>query len=184
MNRAWRQVKSNGGSPGVDGITIEMFPDYLQKRWQKIKRALHSGYYVPAPVQRVEIPKKNGGTRMLGIPTVMDRVIQQAIAQVLNPIFDPGFSESSFGFRPGRSAHEAVRQVNRFVQAGYGYAVDLDLEKFFDTVDHDILMHLVGRKARDKTVLQRSLNAAFWDSPSRGRKSGGRKYHFRIFNTG
>jgi len=154
MQLAWKQVKRNGGSPGVDDITISEFPDYLRTRWQKIKRALISGYYVPSPVLRVEIPKKSGGTRKLGIPTILDRVIQQAIAQVLNPVFDPSFSDSSYGFRPGRSAHGAVKQVNRFVMKGYRYAVDLDLEKFFDTVNHDLLMHLVAKKIRDKTVLK------------------------------
>ena len=154
MQKAWKQVKSNKGSPGIDGMTIEDFPDYLRKRWDKIKRALQEGYYVPSPVLRVEIPKKSGGRRMLGIPTVLDRVIQQAIAQVMNSILDPDFSESSYGFRPGRSAHGAVKQVQNYVRSGYRYAVDLDLEKFFDTVNHDILMHLVGRKVRDKKVLR------------------------------
>ena len=154
MQKAWKQVKSNKGSPGIDGMTIEDFPDYLRKRWDSIKRALQEGYYVPSPVLRVEIPKKSGGKRMLGIPTVLDRVIQQAIAQVMNPILDPDFSESSYGFRPGRSAHGAVKQVQSYVKSGYRYAVDLDLEKFFDTVNHDILMHMVGRKVRDKKVLR------------------------------
>ena len=154
MQKAWKQVKSNKGSPGIDGMTIEDFPDYLRKRWDSIKRALQEGYYVPSPVLRVEIPKKSGGKRMLGIPTVLDRVIQQAIAQVMNPILDPDFSESSYGFRPGRSAHGAVKQVQSYVKSGYRYVVDLDLEKFFDTVNHDILMHMVGRKVRDKKVLR------------------------------
>lgn len=131
MQKAWKQVKRNGGSPGVDGMTIEKFPEYLRRRWVKIKQALLLGYYVPSPVLRVEIPKKSGGKRMLGIPTILDRVIQQAISQVLNPIFDPDFSESSFGFRPGRSAHGAIWQVNRYVKSGYKFAIDLDLEKFF-----------------------------------------------------
>ncbi len=154
MQKAWKQVKRNGGSPGIDGMTIDKFPDYLHERWHKIRQALLLGYYVPAPVLRVEIPKKSGGKRMLGIPTILDRVIQQAISQILNPIFDPEFSEYSYGFRPGRSAHGAVRQVNAYVKSGYKYAVDLDLEKFFDTVNHDILMNLVARKIRDKTVLK------------------------------
>ena len=154
MHKAWKQVKRNGGSPGIDGMTVDKFPDYLRKRWNKIKQALFLGYYVPSPVLKVEIPKKSGGVRQLGIPTILDRVIQQAISQVLNPIFDPDFSESSFGFRPGRSAHGAVKQVNRYVKSGYRYAVDLDLEKFFDTVNHDILMNFVARKVKDKTVLK------------------------------
>ena len=154
MHKAWKQVKRNGGSPGIDGMTIEKFPGYLQKRWHKIRQALLLGYYVPTPVLKVEIPKKTGGKRMLGIPTILDRVIQQALSQVLNPIFDPDFSDSSFGFRPGRSAHEAVKQVSRYVKSGYRYAVDLDLEKFFDTVNHDILMHLIAMKVQDKYVLR------------------------------
>ena len=165
MQKAWKQVKRNGGSPGVNGMTIEKFPEYLRRRWVKIKQALLLGYYVPSPVLRVEIPKKSGGKRMLGIPTILDRVIQQAISQVLNPIFDPDFSESSFGFRPGRSAHGAVRQVNAYVKSGYKYAVDLDLEKFFDTVNHDILMHCVAKKVRDKSVLKligRYLRAGYY----------------------
>jgi len=154
MQKAWKQVKRNGGSPGVDGMTLNRFPEYLRKRWNKIKRALLLGYYVPSPVLRVEIPKKSGGKRKLGIPTILDRVIQQAISQVLNPIFDPGFSDSSFGFRPRRSAHGAIWQVNNYVKSGYGYAVDLDLEKFFDTVNHDVLMRHVALKVRDKSVLK------------------------------
>lgn len=166
MHKAWKQVKSNGGSPGVDGITIEEFPDVLRNRWKRIRQALLFGYYVPSPVLRVEIPKKSGGKRLLGIPTVLDRVIQQAIAQVLSPIFDPDFSDCSFGFRPGKSAHGAVKKVQNCVASGYGHAVDLDLEKFFDTVNHDILMHLVGRKVRDKKVLKligRYLRAGILD---------------------
>lgn len=154
MHKAWKQVKRNGGSPGADGMTIEKFPDYLRRRWVKIKQALLLGYYVPSPVLRVEIPKKSGGKRMLGIPTILDRVIQQAISQVLNPLFDPDFSESSFGFRPGRSAHGAIWQVNKYVKAGHRYAVDLDLEKFFDTVNHDVLMRHVAKKVKDKSVLK------------------------------
>ncbi len=166
MHKAWKQVKSNGGSPGVDGITVEEFPAYLRNRWERVRRALLFGYYVPSPVKRVEIPKKSGGKRILGIPTVLDRVIQQAITQVLSPIFDPDFSDCSFGFRPGKSAHGAVKKVQSYVVSGYGYAVDLDLEKFFDTVNHDILMHLVGRKVRDKKVLRligRYLRAGILD---------------------
>jgi len=166
MHRAWKQVKRNGGSPGVDGITIDQFPQLVRSRWPGIKHALLHGYYIPSPVLRVEIPKKSGGIRKLGIPTVLDRVIQQAIAQVLNPLFDPEFSESSFGFRPGRSAHGAIHQVHSYVASGYRYAVDVDLEKFFDTVDHDILMHHVGRILRDKPVLRligRYLRAGVMD---------------------
>ena len=151
---AWKQVKANKGAPGIDGITIEEFTAYTHENWKGIKTSLLDGTYKPAPVKRVEIPKDNGGTRNLGIPVVMDRVIQQAITQVLTPVFDPHFSESSFGFRPGRSAHQAVKKVLKLIQRGYAYAVDIDLEKFFDTVDHDVLMNRVSRKVRDKGILR------------------------------
>ena len=132
LRRAWKQVRANRGAPGVDGMTIEEFPAFAQVRWPAIPQALLDGTYRPQPVRRVEIPKPHGnGVRLLGVPTVIDRVITQAIAQVLTPMFDPGFSESSFGFRPGRSAHGALRQVQRHIGAGYRVAVDLDLEKFF-----------------------------------------------------
>ena len=154
LRRAWKRVKANRGAPGVDGMRIEDFPAYARGHWPSIRQALHDGSYRPQPVRRVMIPKPSGGERPLGIPTVLDRVIQQAIAQALTPIFDPGFSESSFGFRPGRSAHAALRQVQGFVKAGYRIAVDLDLAKFFDNVDHDILMARVASKVGDKRVLR------------------------------
>jgi RNA-directed DNA polymerase len=153
MQRAWKRVKSNKGTHGVDGRSIEEFPDYARKNWEKIRESLLAGTYQPSPVRRVEIPKATGGTRPLGIPTVLDRLIQQAILQVLVPIFDPGFSESSYGFRSGRSAHDAVRKVRTYIREGYRIAVDLDLSKFFDTVNHDVLMHRVARKIQDKRVL-------------------------------
>ncbi len=154
MSAAWKQVKSNKGSAGVDSMSIDDFPDYMHKKWSKVKQALLLGYYVPSPVLKVEIPKKSGGKRMLGIPTVLDRVIQQGISQVLIPIFDPVFSDKSFGFRPNRSAHGAIKQVRNYVQKKYKFAVDLDLEKFFDTVNHDILMNQVSKKISDKSVLK------------------------------
>jgi RNA-directed DNA polymerase len=154
LRTAWKQVKANKGAPGVDGITIDEFPEYARANWAEIKTALLEGTYVPSPVKRVEIPKDSGGTRPLGIPTVTDRVIQQAIAQALSPLFDPHFSQDSYGFRPNRSAHQAVRKVEKDVRKGYRVAVDLDLEKFFDTVDHDILMHRVARRVRDKGLLK------------------------------
>jgi RNA-directed DNA polymerase len=150
---AWNQVRANKGAPGIDGISIEEFPEYAHENWKGIKTSLLEGNYKPHPVKRVEIPKDNGGTRNLGIPVVMDRVIQQAVCQVLTPVFDPHFSESSFGFRPGRSAHQAVKNVLKLIQRGYAYAVDIDLEKFFDTVDHDVLMTRVSRRVSDKGIL-------------------------------
>jgi len=151
---AWKQVKANKGAPGIDGISIEEFPAYAHENWKGIKQSLLGGEYKPVPVKRVEIPKDNGGTRNLGIPIVMDRVIQQTICQVLVPVFDPHFSESSFGFRPSRSAHQAVKKVLKDIHRGYRYAVDIDLEKFFDTVDHDTLMNRLSRKVWDKGILR------------------------------
>ena len=153
MRQAWRRVKSNQGAPGIDGMRIEDFPEFARSNLPAIRQALRDGTYRPQPVRRVTIPKPNGGERLLGIPTVMDRVIQQAIAQVLGPIFDPGFSDASFGFRPGRSAHGALRRVQAHIGDGYRIAVDLDLAKFFDNVQHDVLMARVGRKVRDKRLL-------------------------------
>jgi len=153
MHAAWARVKSNKGAPGVDGMTIEEFPAFAKVHWPAIRQALIDGGYRPSPVRRVLIPKPGGGERALGIPTVADRVIQQAIAQVLTPIFDPEFSESSFGFRPKRSAHGAVKQVQAYINTGYRVAVDLDLQKFFDNVSHDILMARVARRVGDKRLL-------------------------------
>jgi len=153
MAVAWKRVKANRGAPGIDGIAIEQFPDHTRPFWTGIRESLLTGKYQPSPVRRVEIPKPTGGTRPLGIPTVLDRLIQQAIAQVLTPIFDPTFSDSSFGFRPGRSAHHAVYKVREYIRKGYRIAVDMDLSKFFDTINHDVLMHRVARKVRDKRVL-------------------------------
>jgi len=153
VTRAWKRVKANKGVPGVDGMSIDDFIAFAHQHWSVIRQALLDGVYQPQSVKRVIIPKPLGGERKLGIPTVTDRVIQQAIAQILTPIFDPGFSESSFGFRPKRSAHQALRQVQTYLRQGYRIAVDLDLEKFFDKVNHDILMSRIARKVRDKRVL-------------------------------
>jgi RNA-directed DNA polymerase len=153
MRRAWKQVKANKGAPGIDGMALEDFPAFAREHWSTIRAHLIDGTYSPQPVRRVMIPKRSGGERALGIPTVVDRVVQQAIAQVLTPIFDPGFSESSFGFRPNRSAHGALKQVQADIKAGYRIAVDLDLAKFFDNVPHDILMARVARKVSDKRLL-------------------------------
>ncbi len=151
--QAWKRVKANRGAPGIDGIRIEDWPAHAREHWAETRRQLEAGSYRPQPVRRVMIPKKSGGERPLGIPTVTDRVIQQAIAQVLTPIFDPGFSASSHGFRPGRSAHGALKQIQGHLKAGHRIAVDLDLAKFFDNVQHDILMARVARKVRDKRLL-------------------------------
>lgn len=154
MSLAWRQVKANQGAPGVDNMPIDDFMAYAHEHWQEIRSSILAGTYKPLPVKRVEIPKATGGTRLLGIPSVLDRLIQQAIAQVLFPIFDPGFSEKSFGFRKGLSAHDAVYQVRHYIREGYRMAVDCDLAKFFDTVEHDVLMARVSRKVQDKRVLK------------------------------
>ena len=153
VQRAWKRVKANKGAPGIDGMRIEDFSEFARLHWSSIHQQLADGTYQPQPVRRVSIPKPQGGERLLGIPTVTDRVIQQAIAQVLTPIFEPVFSESSFGFRPGRSAHGALRQVQGHIKAGSRIAVDLDLAKFFDNVQHDALMARVARKVRDKRLL-------------------------------
>lgn len=154
MMAAHKRVVQNGGAPGVDGMTVEELMPYCRKHWERIREEVLSGTYQPQPVRKVEIPKPGGkGTRMLGIPTAMDRLIQQALHQVLQPIFDPTFSEGSFGFRPGRSAHDAVRQAREFVALGYRWVVDIDLEKFFDRVNHDVLMARVARRVKDKRVL-------------------------------
>ena len=153
LQPAWERVRSNKGAPGVDGATIDAFPDRFRPLWKDIQASLMAGTYQPKPVLRVEIKKLTGGTRPLGIPTVLDRLIQQAIAQVFTPIFDPEFSAASFGFRPGRSAHQAVRQVQTYLRQGYRTAVDVDLSSFFDTVNHDLLMTMVGQKVHDKRVL-------------------------------
>lgn len=135
-------------------MSIDAFLDFVRDEWEKIRKELLAGTYQTSPVRRVEIPKATGGTRPLGIPIVLDRLIQQAIAQVLSPMFDPTFSDASFGFRPGRSAHHAVYKAREYIREGYRIAVDMDLSKFFDTVNHDVLMHRVARKVRDKRVLR------------------------------
>lgn len=154
MLQALRRVESNKGAPGIDGMDLKSLRPYLVEHWPRIRNELLQGTYQPAPVRRVEIPKPDGGVRFLGIPTVTDRLIQQALLQVLTPIFDPIFSDSSFGFRPGKSAHQAVKQARGYIETGYRYTVDLDLEKFFDRVNHDILMARVARKMKDKRVLK------------------------------
>lgn len=152
---ALRRVQSNKGAPGADGMTVEALTPFLKTNWPRIREELLSGTYIPAPVLRVEIPKPDGkGMRPLGIPTVLDRFIEQAILQVLTPIFDPHFNESSYGFRPGRGCHDAVKAARAHVEAGYRYVVDMDLEKFFDRVNHDVLMARVARRVRDKRLIR------------------------------
>jgi len=151
---ALRKVRSNGGGPGVDGMSVEALPDYLRREWPKIREQLLSGSYRPQPVRRVKIPKPGGGFRKLGIPTVLDRFIQQALLQVLQPEWDRTFSEQSYGFRPNRSAHQAVAQAQKYLNAGLSWVVDLDLEQFFDRVNHDKLMSLVRRRVSDRRVLK------------------------------
>jgi group II intron reverse transcriptase/maturase len=151
---AMKRVESNRGAAGIDGMTVEELKPYLKAHWLEIRTALDQQTYRPSPVRRVEIPKPDGGVRLLGIPTVLDRLLQQAIAQQLTPIFEPLFSAYSYGFRPGRSAHDAVKQAQTYVQAGYEWAVDIDLEKFFDRVNHDMLMARVARVVQDKRVLK------------------------------
>jgi RNA-directed DNA polymerase len=155
MVAAYRRVVSNKGSAGVDEMNVDDLAAHMRENWPEIKEQLLQGTYKPRPVRGVEIPKPgNKGTRRLGIPTVVDRLIQQAMLQVLHPVFDPGFSESSYGFRPGRSAHQAVLKAQEYAQASYTWVVDLDLEKFFDRVNHDMLMARVARKVEDKRVLR------------------------------
>ena len=151
---ALKRVESNRGAPGTDGMTVKDLRSYLKEHWLEIRAALESGAYKPTPVRRVEIPKPDGGERSLGIPTVIDRLLQQAIAQVLTPIFERKFSPYSYGFRPGRSAHDAILKAQEYVQAGNEWVVDIDLEKFFDRVNHDMLMARVAREVKDKRVLK------------------------------
>jgi group II intron reverse transcriptase/maturase len=151
---AWLAVKRNRGSAGIDGMTIEQLQGHVRQHWESIRHKLLTGTYLPSPVRRVEIPKPNGGVRLLGIPTVVDRWIQQMLLQVLQPIFDPRFHANSYGFRPGRSAHDAVRAAQRYVQAGKDWVIDMDVTKFFDRVNHDILMTRIGQTIRDKRILR------------------------------
>lgn len=154
MEAAWKRVKSNRGSAGVDGLSIAETAEHLRTHWPRIRESLLDGNYRPLPVRRVQIPKPEGGVRELGIPTVTDRLIQQALLQVLQRIIDPTFSEHSYGFRPGRRAHDAVLDAQRYVQDGYRVVVDVDLERFFDRVNHDILMERLARRIDDKAVLR------------------------------
>ena len=166
--QALKRVKANKGSPGVDGMTVHELPEYLKQHWPAIREQLLSGTYKPQPVRRVEIPKPDGGVRKLGIPTVLDRFIQQAVMQVLQGRWDRTFSDHSYGFRPGRSAHQAVAQAQQYIAEGYRWCVDLDLEKFFDRVSHDKLM------AQNRNQGQRSASAEADPGVSEGRGDGRR----------
>ncbi|MCL4491800.1 MAG: group II intron reverse transcriptase/maturase [Nitrospirae bacterium] len=154
MKKALNRVISNKGAAGTDGMTVEELTPYLKEHWPGVREKLLQGTYTPSAVLRVEIPKPDGGKRLLGIPTVLDRLLQQAILQVLTPLFDPHFSDNSYGFRPGRSCHQAVKAARGHVEAGYRYVVDIDLEKFFDRVNHDVLMARVARRVKDKRILR------------------------------
>ncbi|MHC1759160.1 MAG: group II intron reverse transcriptase/maturase [Negativicutes bacterium] len=154
MKRAYQRVKQNGGAPGVDGMNTAMLAEYLKTNWEQIREQLRTGTYRPQPVKRVDIPKPGGGKRALGIPTVLDRLIQQALLQTLTSLFDPYFSSESYGFRPGKRAHDAIRRAQEHIREGYRFVVDMDLEKFFDRVNHDMLMARVARRVKDKQVLK------------------------------
>ena len=174
LRRALKQVIRNKGAPGIDGMIVEQLPGYLKHHWPRLKDQLQRGHYHPQPVKRITIPKPTGGERHLGVPTVIDRFIQQALLQVLQHDWDSTFSASSFGFRPKRSAHQAVLQAQQYVREGYGWSVDMDLEKFFDSVNHDILMQRLKRRIDDRTVLiliHRILKA---DISSNGRRQPNR----------
>jgi RNA-directed DNA polymerase len=162
LSEAVKRVISNRGSPGVDGMTVWELRAHMKSNWSRIREQLLEGTYKPQPVKRVEIPKPGGGTRNLGVPTVVDRVIQQAILQVLQKRLDPGFSDHSYGFRPGRSAHQAIERAQGYIQEGYHWVVDIDLERFFDRVNHDILMALLAKQVKDKRVLK--VTRAFLNS--------------------
>lgn len=153
LKKAYSRVMQNQGAAGIDKMSVGELKAYLKENWPRIKEELLRGTYQPKPVRRVEIPKPGGGTRELGVPTVVDRFIQQAVHQVLSPLFDPHFSESSYGFRPGRSAHQAIRQAKQYQLEGKRWVVDMDLARFFDEVNHDILMSRIARRMKDKKVL-------------------------------
>ena len=176
LNRAYKQVKRNRGAAGVDGKTVDELRDWILKHKEKLIEELLAGTYKPQEVLRVEIPKPDGGVRQLGIPTVVDRLIQQAIAQVLDPILDSSFSESSYGFRLGRNAHQALRQARRYVKSGYDIVVDIDIEKFFDRVNHDVLMSKLEKRIKDKRILRiirKFLEAGMmWQGVVMGREEG------------
>lgn len=152
LNRAYKQVKRNHGAPGIDGMTVEQALPWLQEHREELLQSIREGTFTPSPMRRKEIPKPDGGVRKLGIPTVVDRIIQQAIAQQLQPIYEPLFSDASYGYRPKRSGQQAVRQVKKYAEQGYTYAVEVDLSKYFDTLNHELLMELLRKQIQDKRV--------------------------------
>ena len=154
FNRAYKRVKANKGAPGIDGMTIEEALPYLQEHQQELTNRIHRGKYTPSPVRRVEIPKPDGGVRKLGIPTVIDRTLQQAITQQLVPIYEPLFADGSYGYRPNRDAKGAILKVKEYAEQGYTYAVVLDLSKYFDTINHEILINLLRKNVKDERVVQ------------------------------
>ena len=154
MNKAYKRVKANKGAPGIDGMTIEEALPYLREHKDELIGRILRGKYTPSPVRRVEIPKPDGGMRKLGIPTVIDRIIQQAISQKLMPIYEPKFSDGSYGYRPGRSAKDAISRVKEYAEEGYRYAVSLDLSKYFDTLNHERLLNLLRKEIEDERVIQ------------------------------
>lgn len=153
LNKAFKRVKSNKGAAGVDGMTVDEMLLYLAEHGKELREKIRNGKYRPKPVRRVEIPKPDGGVRLLGVPTVIDRMVQQALVQVLQPIFDPAFSESSYGFRPGRSAQQAMKTAKGYYKQGYTRVVDIDLAKYFDTVNHDLLLGMLREKVKDGRVI-------------------------------
>ena len=153
LNRAYKRVKANKGAAGIDGMSVEEALPWLKENGNALIESIRNGQYRPSPVRRVEIPKPDGGKRKLGIPTVIDRIIQQAIAQVLIPIYEPKFSDGSFGYRPNRSAKDAIERVRKYAEEGYKYAVCLDLSKYFDTLNHDLLMNMVRETVKDKKLI-------------------------------
>lgn len=154
LNAAYLRVKRNGGAPGIDGMTVEEMLPYLKEHKEELLASIRGGWYKPKPVRRVEIPKSDGGKRKLGVPTVIDRMIQQAVAQVLETIFEPLFSESSYGFRPGRNAHQAIKKTEEYYKQGYVKVVDIDLASYFDTVNHDILIDRIREEVKDEQVIK------------------------------
>ena len=154
LNRAYKRVKANKGAPGIDGMSVDDVLPWLQSHKEELTTSIRGGWFKPNPVRRKEIPKPDGGVRKLGIPTVIDRIVQQAIAQVLTPIYEPMFSDGSYGYRPNRSAQMAMEKVKEYAEQGYKYAVQLDLSKYFDTLNHDLLMNIIRRTIRDDRVIQ------------------------------